>query len=227
MQLVPPDILADFCGLSLPLLIALLISGLALWLFGWRTHRFWVVMGTTVIAGVYGLMEGHVLQTYPLIAGIVLALAAGLLALSVIRLVVFAIGGAIGFVLIQNAIPAFNQPLVCFVASGFLALLLFRWWFMALTSAAGSMLVMIATMAIIQRAGSNGVVAWADKQSQVVSGIGIGLAVLGLVVQAFFEWRRIRKYGKESSAEEIEDPAKVLLSFPNPLKLLWKMRNAA
>jgi len=225
MQLVPSDILTEFCNLSRPLLITLLVVGLALWLFGWRMHRFWVVMGTTVIAGVYGLMEGQGLQTYPLVAGVVLAVAAGILALSVIRLVAFFLGGAIGFVIIQSQLPAFNQPLVSFVACGFLGLLLFRWWFMALTSASGTMLIALSAIALVQR-NSASVLPWVDKNAKLVSWGGIALAGIGLIFQAFFEWRRLRKQGRSTVVEEIEDPAKVLLSFPNPLKVLWKLRKA-
>jgi hypothetical protein len=227
MQLLPPDILADVCQLSLPLLITGALAGLALWLFGWRTHRFWVVMGTTVIAGVYGLLEGQVLQTYPVVAGIVLAIAAGVLALSVIRLVAFAVGGAVGFVIMQNAVPSFNQPLVIFVAAGFLGLLLFRWWFMAITSASGAMLLIMTVVGIIQRSGNSNIVSWIGKHGKPVSWIYIGIAVFGLLFQAFWEWRRLRKHGKEVVTEEIEDPARVLLSFPNPLRILWNLRKAA
>ena len=57
MQLVAPDILADACGLSVGLIIIGIILGLALWLFGWSCHRFWIVLITTVLAGIYGLYD--------------------------------------------------------------------------------------------------------------------------------------------------------------------------
>src|SRR4029453_2306545 len=65
MHVVTPDLVAELCGLSLGLLLAAAASGFVLWLFGWRTHRFWVVLLTTVAAGVYGLQEGNALKTPP------------------------------------------------------------------------------------------------------------------------------------------------------------------
>ena len=48
MQMVSPDLIADLCGLSLGLLLAGVVIGFVLWLFGWQSHRFWVVLLTTV-----------------------------------------------------------------------------------------------------------------------------------------------------------------------------------
>src|SRR3954447_15090154 len=68
MQLVTTELLGDLCGLSPgPLAVAGLV-GLTLWLLGWWTHRFWVVLVATVAAGVYGLYEGSALQSQPLVA---------------------------------------------------------------------------------------------------------------------------------------------------------------
>ena len=53
MQLIATDILADICGLSLVPLCTGLGIGLFLWLFGWWSHRFWVVLVTTVLAGLF------------------------------------------------------------------------------------------------------------------------------------------------------------------------------
>ena len=35
-----------------------LTLGLALWLTGWRLHRFWIVLATTLVAGITGLASG-------------------------------------------------------------------------------------------------------------------------------------------------------------------------
>src|SRR5947209_20520712 len=94
MQLIAPEILAsDLSGLSLGLAAAGLLLGLALWLFGWRWHRFWVVLGVTLLGGVLGLHAAPALRTQPLAAGVLLALGAGALALSLMRLLALAAGG--------------------------------------------------------------------------------------------------------------------------------------
>ena len=78
MSIIASDILADLCGLSLGLLIALLPVGLLLWLLGWWSHRFWVVLSTTLLAGVCGLYEGSAFQAHPLMAAVLLAVLARL-----------------------------------------------------------------------------------------------------------------------------------------------------
>src|SRR5207237_9828162 len=85
MQLVAPDILSDACGLSIGLVIAGVVLGLALWLFGWSCHRFWIVLITTVLAGVYGLYDAAAFRAQPLVAALLLALVGGLLALALVR----------------------------------------------------------------------------------------------------------------------------------------------
>src|SRR5438309_11913513 len=107
MQLVAPDILADACGLSAGLIVAGLVLGLALWLFGWWCHRFWIVLITTVLAGVYGLYDVPAFRAQPLIGAVLLALAAGLLALAMVRLLTFLAGGMAGLPAIQGLVPHF------------------------------------------------------------------------------------------------------------------------
>src|SRR5262245_24456901 len=57
MTIIATDILGDLCGLSLGLIVAIIPIGLLLWLLGWWSHRFWIVLATTVLAGVFGLLE--------------------------------------------------------------------------------------------------------------------------------------------------------------------------
>ena len=68
MHLVAPDILAEGHGLSSALSAAGLVLGLLLWLFGWRAHRFWIVLIATVSAGISGLYSGFPLRTSARIA---------------------------------------------------------------------------------------------------------------------------------------------------------------
>ena len=78
MDFVAPDILSDVCALSLGLKGLGMGLGVLLWVFGWRWHRFWVVLGATVLAGVIGLMEAPAWKTHPLAAALLLAVARGM-----------------------------------------------------------------------------------------------------------------------------------------------------
>src|SRR5262249_12085001 len=93
MQLVVPEILDEARGFSVAVSVTALVMGLSLWLIGWRSHRFWIVLGTTIGAGVWGLSSGPIYGTPGLVAGLLLALAAGALALALVRVVAFAAGG--------------------------------------------------------------------------------------------------------------------------------------
>src|SRR5271165_3018990 len=141
MELIVPDILADVRQLSASLCVMALVVGAVLWLAGWWSHRFWVVLGFTVLGGIYGLQGAGALRTQPLIAAIGIGLAAGVLALTLVRLCAFAAGGFAGLMLTQAAFPALDQPLLAFLAGAFLGFILFRYWTTALTSLAGVVLM--------------------------------------------------------------------------------------
>src|SRR6266849_4882114 len=87
VQLVAPDILAEARGLPTALSGTGVAFGLLLWALGWRLHRFWIVLATTVIAGVYGLASGTAPGVQPLVVALLLAVAAGMLALPLARVV--------------------------------------------------------------------------------------------------------------------------------------------
>src|SRR5947209_7576181 len=70
MDLIASDILEISRGLSPLFLGALFALGLFLWLFGGRTHRFWLVLLTTVLTGLYGLCHGRDFGMQPLVAGL-------------------------------------------------------------------------------------------------------------------------------------------------------------
>jgi hypothetical protein len=218
MQFLDPDILRDVCGLSPALLITGLVMGAVLWLWGWRTHRFWVVLLMTVLAGLHGLYEGSAFRDHPLVASLLLAVAAGLLALSLVRLLAFAAGGLAGLLAIQALGPAWNQHLVVFVACGLVGLLLFRLWMMALTSFTGTLLMASAALALMNRSGKIDAVAWTEQGTVMVNWLCGLVSGLGLIVQYLLDRRRQGKFfkrpGKSSDRE---------ISLPLPL-LGWSLK---
>src|SRR5262249_52625630 len=150
----------------------------ALWLLGWRNHRFWVVLAATVTAGIYGLAEAPALQAQPLAMAVLLAVAAGVLALSVVRLVAFASGGLFGLVLSQALAPSWGQPLMAFLVGGLAAHLLFRLWVMALTSFCGTLLMAYTGLCLADRLGKLNAVDWTEKRTVLLNWLCGGVVVL-------------------------------------------------
>ena len=203
MNLVTSEIVADLSGLSPSILIAATVAGATLWLLGWWSHRFWVVLLATIGAGILGLFEAPAQRAQPLIASLLLALAAGLLALALVRLLAFLGGGVVGVATAHSFAPNFDQPLVLFLCCGLVSLLLFRWCMMALTSFAGASILMHGCLAFLQQRGTMDVADWLDKNPLAPWALGL-LTLVGFLVQLGFDRRRRRKVGEE----EAEKPEK-------------------
>src|SRR5262245_55417754 len=118
MYLIAPEVLADLSGLSVGLCAAGLVLGLALWLSGWRRHRFWVVLTITFVGGVFGLSEAPTFHAQPLVAGVLLALGAGALALSLARLCAFGVAGVAAVLAVKSLVPTWDQHLLSFTTGG-------------------------------------------------------------------------------------------------------------
>ncbi len=193
MRLVAPELVTDLCGLSQGLIGLAAAVGAALWLLGWWSHRFWVVLIATVSAGVYGLFEAPVLKAQPLVASLLLALAAGLLALALVRLFAFIVGGFVGLALVQAFAPTFDQPLIAFLVSGLLGLVLFRWCVTALVSFLGSTLLVYSGLVFLHQRGTLDAIAYAEGSAAILTGaIGL-LTLIGFALQLWQERRRRRQ----------------------------------
>ena len=192
MQLVAADLLADACGLSPALAFVTLLAGLLLWLFGWRSHRFWIVLAATVLAGVFGLAQAPGLHAPPLPTAVLLALAAGLLALSLVRVFVFAAAGLTVVLLTQELWPTLNQPVLVFLLSGLFCHFLFRLCLTALTSLAGALLLHYGVLMLLHLYAGLDAAAAADRVPGVLNGTCAVVALIGFVVQTYFH-RRARR----------------------------------
>jgi len=211
MQLVVPDILADACDLSTVLVALGLVLGLVLWLFGWVTHRFWVVMLTTMLAGIYGLYPAPAFRAHPLLASLLFAVTAGVLALAVVRVLAFAAGGLAGLLALHALAPSWNQPVVSFLACGLVGLLLFRVWMMALTRGTGTLLIAYSGLSLINRSGSVDVVTWTEQGEVLLNWMCALVATLGLVTQFLLDQRRSKKDRKSGKSS---GPRELFLPFP-------------
>jgi hypothetical protein len=202
MTIIATDILGDLCGLSLGLIIAIIPIGLLLWLFGWWSHRFWIVLTTTVLAGVFGLLEASTWRVQPIVVAVLLAIAAGVLALALVRVVTFAAGGLATIYLIQFTFPSLNQPVICFLVGGLVSLLLFRWCFMALTSFLGSTLLAYGTLALLHYYESLDALGWADTNATFLTILCGLFTVAGFSFQVMYDrWRQRQERGDEEEED--------------------------
>jgi hypothetical protein len=196
MRLVAPDILAELRGLSAVLCGVGVGLGLLLWVLGWRAHRFWIVLATTVIAGVFGLFSLRTPGVQPMVVGLLLAITAGTLALPLARVLAFVAGGVAGWVLVRSVAPAWEEPLISFFAGGLTGVLLFRFWMMTLTSLAGALVMSYAGLCLADRLGKVDAVSLAEKSSALLNWVCVGFGLLGLVVQYLVERWHARLTGK-------------------------------
>jgi hypothetical protein len=203
MELVAPDILADVRQLSAVFSVAGLLVGLVLWLAGWWTHRFWVVLGLTVLGGIVGLQNAAALQAQPLLAALGVGLAAGVLALTLMRIGAFVAGGYAGLLLVQTCLPSWDQPLVSFLSGGLLGWVLVRYWTMILTSLTGVLLVLYAVLALADKIGKIDAVAWSESHTAMLNAVCGVMTLAGFLVQFAGEWlRRRMTAGREQKGQQ-------------------------
>ncbi|HJZ54502.1 MAG TPA: hypothetical protein VKE74_06065, partial [Gemmataceae bacterium] len=124
MQLIAPDILTEARGLTGAMLGTVCVLGVALWLFGWRWHRFWVVAGVTLGAGLIGLNAGRTGGTQVLAVGILLAIGAGMMALELAKVLAFVAGGIGAWLAVQWVLPQAQELWAVFLSGGLFGLLL-------------------------------------------------------------------------------------------------------
>ena len=202
MQLLAPDILEDVRELS-PLLTGTgLVVGLFLWLMGARSHRFWLVLVMTLTAGILGLLFGPRYGMQPLVAGLLLAVAVGALALALVRILLFAAAGLTGLWLAWHLAPGWDQPLVCFLAAGLAGVLLYKFWITVLASLTGTLLIGYSGLGLVAHLKKVDVVGWAERNGPLLNWGCAAVTALGLLVQFLLERRRSRKPTKEGQPEE-------------------------
>ncbi|MHB1425223.1 MAG: hypothetical protein ACYC3I_18795 [Gemmataceae bacterium] len=200
MQLLASDILEEARQLSPFLSGTGLLFGFLLWSLGGRTHRFWLAMSVTLTAGLLGLAIGKDYGMQPLVAGLLLAVSAGVLALSLVRILLFAAGGLTALGLMHHLASAWNEPIAIFLVGGLVGVLLYRFWIVAFSSAIGALLMAYSALALLDRLHRVDSVAWTNRNAPLLNwGCGT-LIVLGILVQFLLERRRHRQ------AEPVAEP---------------------
>lgn len=185
MQLIAPDILTEARGLTGAMSGTVCVLGAALWLFGWRWHRFWVVAGITLAAGLIGLNAGRGGNGGQVMAiGILLAVAAGMMALELAKVIAFLAGGMGAWLAVQWVLPQAQELWAVFLCGGLFGILLYRLWTMLLTSLIGTLLAGHAGLLLLEPVLKIDAPAWAAAHVAALNGVVVGLVILGILVQA-------------------------------------------
>ena len=220
MQLLAPDILEEARTLSPLLSGTSLAFGFLLWAFGGRTHRFWLAMSVTLTAGLLGLYLGRDYGMQPLVAGLLLAVSAGALALSLVRILLFAAGGLAALALLHYLAPAWDEPLAVFLVGGLIGVLLYRFWIVTFSSTIGALLMSYSALALLDRLHRVDSVVWTGKNGPLLNWACGSLIVLGILIQFLLERRRQRKAQQDAEPEPVaEAPPPPLLAKPVPAGL--------
>ena len=184
MQLIAPDILAEARGITTAMLGTIFVLGIALWLFGWRWHRFWIVAGITLSAGLLGLNAGRTNGGTQIMAvGILIAVAAGMMALELAKVFAFIAGGCGAWLAVQWVFPQAQELWAVFLSGGIFGLIMYRIWTMLLTSLAGVLLAGHAALLLLEGPLSFNAVKWVMANVVALNGVAVGLTVLGILLQ--------------------------------------------
>jgi hypothetical protein len=218
MQLVAPDILEAAVGLSPALAISGLLIGALLWVVGGLTHRFWVVLGSTLIAGVVGLFVGKRFDMQPLVAGLLLAVSVGALALALFRVMLFIAAGSAVTWLAGAVVPSWDEPIACFLAGGLLGIALYKVCVVALSSFGGTLLMSYSGLLMAESFGKVDVVTLADKNSVLLNwGVGT-VTVVGVLMQLVIQ----RRTKKSQKGEDDEEESKSKTKHSDKRLTLWE-----
>jgi len=214
MQLLVPDILAATRELSPFVLGVIFTLGAGLWLYGGRTHRFWLALSVTVAAGVVGLQVAKDFGVQPLVSALLLALAAGSLALALARVGVFVAGGVAALVLARSIANGWND-FMCFLVGGLASVLVFPVWIAVLSSAAGTTLMAYALVSLLDQWLKLDSRAWAAANAPLINWSLAGWVVLGVFAQYALD--RLHKKGKhEDKVEKEKKDEEAKLPVPLP-----------
>ena len=185
-----PDILTAAHGLSIGVSGPGVAVGLALWAFGWRWHRFWIVVGVTIAAGLYGLATGNAFGGHAIAVGVLLAISAGLLALELARVFSFLAGGMLAWLAGSAMFPNAQELGIFFLGGGLAGLVFYRIGIMLATSFLGILVAGYSGLILAEAMMPFDSVAWSGNYSIALTVAVCLLTLLGIAVQgAQARWR--------------------------------------
>ncbi|OWK42978.1 hypothetical protein [Fimbriiglobus ruber] len=183
MQFIVPDVLSAARGLSFGATGFLALVGLLLWAVGWRWHRFWVVFGITLSAGVLGLGAGQAAGGQVMVVGVLVAVSAGMLALELAKVLSFATGGTAAWVAAQAVLPQAHELWAVFMAGGLIGVVLYRLWTMLCTSFVGVVVAWHALITAVDQLAPFNAPTWVGDHAAALNGGVVAVTLLGVLVQ--------------------------------------------
>lgn len=184
MQLIAPDVLAAGRGLSYGACGFLLLVGTCLWALGWRWHRFWIVFGLTLGAGLFGLSAGRAGGGQVMVVGVLLAIAGGLLALELARFLAFLTGGVAAWAGAQAVLPQAQELWAVFLSGGLLGVVLYQLWTMLITSLIGVLVTWHTALILMEPLARLDVVDVSTKHAVALNGGVIAATLIGVLIQS-------------------------------------------
>ncbi len=222
-SMINGEVLQAARGMSEAMLGTWLTMGLALWLFGWRWHRFWITWAAAFAAAAITWHWGsHWTQTPPLISAVVVGLAVAWIAMELARLLVFGSGGIALWYLASQLFPDFHDVWLAFPLGGLISVLLFRIGWILVTSLLGTWIAVHAVLLLIETASTFDCVQWVDNNSILIH-IGMGFWILlGIICQLLID----SKSSKKLESKETNETAHVSVIIPvdNQHSDSWLMR---
>lgn len=204
MQLILPDVLTAARGLSPGAAGFLLLVGLLLWAVGWRWHRFWVVFGITLAAGLIGLTAGQSAGGQVMVVGVLLAVAAGMLALELAKVLAFVTGGAAAWAAAQGVFPQVQELWAVFLSGGLIGVVLYQLWTMLTTSFLGVLVTWHAGFVLAEQfAKGFDAAKWVGDHAAALNGAVAVVAILGVLVQKLTAPRPESTLSKEKSPKRV------------------------
>ena len=145
-----------------------------------------------------------------LVVGLLAAIAAGMLALALVRVVAFVAGGLLVYTAVLHTPLSWEYSLVAGLVGGLLGVFLFRFWTMVLTSMVGTLLSGYAAVLLLDRANVLDAASFAKQYPVLANWLWGLLSLLGLLIQFVLERRRIHKkrLGEEKAQKKAREAAK-------------------
>ena len=208
MHLISPDVLIDAKELSVGATGFFLFVGFLLWAFGWRWHKFWVVFAVTLTAGILGIGAGRAAGTQVLVVGVLVSVAAGLLALEIAKIVAFVTGGTAAWLAAQAVMPEAHELWAVFLCGGLVGVVLYRLWTMLAASFVGVLLFGHAALLLVQMFGGVNAADFATQHAAALMAWAVTSSIIGVLVQS----RTARESGsadaEHSDGKEAKQAAK-------------------
>lgn len=230
MQLILPEVLTAARGLSFGAAGFLALLGFLLWSLGWRWHRFWIVFGMTLAAGILGMQAGHAAGgRQVLVVGVLLAVSAGMLALEAAKLLAFVTGGVAAWVGAQSIFPAAQELWAVFLCGGLLGVVLYRLWTMLTMSLIGVLIASHAWLILIQETTAPNLADWVQQQTPALNGAVIALTLIGVLIQTRTAERPATVATPVEAEEEAEEEPIEAHPPAKPAKVSsrwWKLKAA-